>query len=269
MDETTEEEKNIVLATFTGGKITLLDWFETLHGLSPPSRPKDLNTVKGFDNLLERTLAMPLLVKEAELQGFDKDQDMLKKIRDYEDNLLLNEFKNEKRKEVNEPTSEETIDYYNNHKEMFSIKKMNIDQIWCSDLDTAKRVKAELDDGKDFEDVKQQYSLSKNGKPFDAYPNSQGFFWKDLWKGEPNQIIGPINGFYNSSEIKWRIVKILEKDPGKPTEYSQNLENAIKNLILSQKYDIRFKECGRELLKKYQYEIFPDRIKDINPLNIP
>ena len=268
-DETTEEEKNIVLATFTGGKITLLDWFETLHTLSPPSRPKDLNTIKGFDNLLERTLAVPLLVTEAEQQGFDKDHDMLKKIREYEDNRLLIEFKNEKRKEVNEPTSEEANDYFNNNKDMFSNKKMRIDQIWCSDIDTAKQVKAELDDGKDFQDIKQQYSLNKNDKPFDTYPNSQGFFWNDLWKAEPNQIIGPVKGFYNSSEIKYRIVKILEKEPVKLTEYSQNLENAIKNLILSQKYDNRLKECGQELLKKYPYEIFPERIKDINPLNIP
>jgi hypothetical protein len=268
-DETTEEEKNIVLATFTGGKITLLDWFETLHGLSPPSRPKDLNTIKGFDNLLERTLTVPLLVTEAGLQGFDKDKDMLKKIREYEDTRLLNELRSEKRKEVNEPASEEAIDYFNNNKKIFSNKKLRIDQIWCSDIDTAKRAKAELDDGKDFEDVKLQYCLSKKGKPFDTYPNNQGLFWKDLWKGEPNEIIGPIKGFYNSSEIKWRIAKILEKEPGKPVEYSQNLENAIKNLILSQKYDIQLEKYGRELLKKYPHEIFPDRIKNINPLNIP
>ncbi len=268
MDETTEEEKNIVLATFTGGKITLLDWFETLHGLSPPSRSKDLNTIKGFDNLLERTLPTPLLVTEAKLQGFDKDQDMLRKVREYEDTRLLNEIRSEKRKEVNDPTSEETIEYFNNNKEMFSGKKLRIDQIWCQDLDTAKRVKAELDNGKDFEDVKQQYCLNKKGKPFDTYPNIQGLFWNDLWKGEPNEIIGPIKGFY-TSEIKWRIVKILEKEPGKPAEFSQNLETTINNYILSQKIDVMFEEYGRELLKKYSYEIFPDRIKDINPLDIP
>ena len=269
MDETTEDEKNIVLATFTGGKITLLDWFETLHGLSPPSRPKDLNTIKGFDKLLERALTIPLLVTEAKLQGLDKNPDMLKKIKDYEDSCLLNEFRNEKRKEVNEPTAEEVQDYYNNHKKIFNDKKLRIDQIWCSDLDTAKQAKAELDEGKDFEDVKQQYSLSKNSKPFDTYPHNQGLFWKDLWKGEPNEIIGPIKGFYNSSEIKWRVVKILEKEPGNILEYSTNLENAIKNLITTQKSDALLEKCGRELLKKYPHEIFPDRIKDINPLNIP
>jgi hypothetical protein len=26
---------------------------------------------------------------------------------------------------------------------------------------------------------------------------------------------------------------------------------------------------GKELLKKYHYQIYPDRIKDIDPLNIP
>ncbi len=152
---------------------------------------------------------------------------------------------------------------------MFSNKKLVIDQIWCSDLDMTKRVKDELDNGKDFEDVKQQYSLNKKTKPSNSYPNNQGLFWKDLWKGEPNEIIGPTKGFYESREIKWRVVKILEKDPGTSMEYSPNLENAIKNLISNQKYEIRLKECGRELLKKYPYEVFSDKLKDVNPLNIP
>jgi hypothetical protein len=269
MDETTEEEKNIVLATFTGGKITLLDWFETLHELSPPSRPKDLNTIKGFDNLLERALTVPLLVAEAKIQGLDKNQDMLKNIKDYEDSRLLNEFRNEKRKEANEPSSEEILDYYNNNKNMFNDKKLLIDQIWCSDLDTAKHVKAELDGGKNFEDVKQQYGLNKNERPSNTYPNNQGLFWKDLWKGEPNEVIGPIKGFYNNNEIKWRIVKILEKEPWKTLEYSENLGNAIKNLMISERSDALLEKCGRELLEKYPHEIFSDRIKDINPLNIP
>lgn len=64
-EELTEEEKAIVLATFEGGKITLKDWFETLHGMSPVSRPKELNTAKGVEGLLNRALVRAILVGEA------------------------------------------------------------------------------------------------------------------------------------------------------------------------------------------------------------
>ena len=48
-EELTPEEKNLVLATFDGGKMTLEDWFYALCRPSPPRRPKDLHTEKGVE----------------------------------------------------------------------------------------------------------------------------------------------------------------------------------------------------------------------------
>jgi hypothetical protein len=268
-EELTPEEKNLVLAQYNAGRITLQDWFAALCDIVPPRRPRNLNTPQGIDQLLERALRMPLLVSEAKSLGLDRDKDFLKEVRDYEDRMLLSAAMTAKRKELREPTTEQILAYFAKNKESFGTpKSLKIDMIWCRDLETAKQVKAALESGKDFEAVRQQYSLEKQGKAFTTHPASEGLFWKDLWAGEPNQIIGPVKGFYRQG-ISWRIVKILEKTPGKEQPYSSNMEQQVKNRMMSEQYEILVDLYGKKLLKKYPYQIFPDSIKDIDPLNIP
>ncbi len=268
MDEMTPEERNIVLATYDYGKVTLEDWFITLCVPSPPSRPRNLNTLKGVEQMLNTALMTPIFLAEAKLQNLDKDETYLKLVRSREDEKLSRIVQNEKYKQVKEPTNEEIIAYYNKNKEAFRTGRfMKIDVIWCEDLNTAKQVKKELDKGKDFESARQEYSLAKNSKASNAHPSSEGLFWKDLWNAEPNEIIGPIKGFYNQ-QIKWRIVKILEKKTGEIKEYSEDMNNRIKSSIKSEQSKAILTEYGRQLLKKYPYKIYTNRIKNIDPLDI-
>jgi hypothetical protein len=268
-EELTPEEKDMVLVTFDKGKVTLKDWFDALCEMAPPSRPKDLNTVKGVEQLLDRALSKPLLLAEALQQGLDKDKELLQKVREYEDSRLLSKVRSDKYKEIKQPTAEEIMIYFGKNQEVFrKDKKLKIDLIWCQDLKTARQVKTELDGGEDFEAMKQKYSLEKKTKPFDTYPGSEGLFWKDLWKGDPNDVVGPIKGFRRSG-VNWRIVKILEKNPGTLTGYSDDMEPRVKEKMLSEQREAIFEQYGNELLKKYTYQIYADKIKDIDPLDIP
>ena len=268
-EELTPEEKNIVLVTFDKGKVTLKDWFDALCEMAPPGRPKDLNTVKGVERLLDRTLTKPILLAEALEQGLDRDKELLQAMKEYEDKRLLSKVLTDKYKEIKQPTSEEIMIYFGKNREIFRQgKRIKIDTIWCQDLKAAKLVKAELDSGKDFEATKQKYSIQKTTKPFDTYPGGEGLFWKDLCKGDPNDIIGPIKGFYRTG-VSWRIVKIMEKSAGELTGYSEKMDNRIKDKMMSERREAILEKYRNELLKKYTYRIYIDKIKDIDPLDIP
>jgi len=268
-EELTPEEKEMVLVNFDKGKVTLKDWFDALTEMAPPSRPKNLNTVKGVEALLDRALSKPLLLAEALVLGVDKDKDYLSKVRDYEDSRLLSKVRSDKYKEVKQPTKEEIMVYFGKNREVFRKNKiLKIDLIWCNDLKTARQVKAELDEGRDFESVKQKYSLEKKIKPFNTYPSGEGLFWKDLWKGDPNDIVGPIKGFYRTG-VKWRICKILEKNPGELTGYSDDMESRVRDKMMSEQREAKSEKYANELLKKYTYQIYANKIKDIDPLDIP
>jgi len=39
--------------------------------------------------------------------------------------------------------------------------------------------------------------------------------------------------------------------------------------MVSEQRNALLEKYGKELLEKYQYEIYADKIKDIDPLNIP
>lgn len=269
-EELTPEEQNIVLATYDNGKITLKDWFETLCEIAPPSRPKDLNTREGVEKLLDRALKMPIFVSEAKLLGHDKNEDILKEAKEYEGRILLNKVRKEKIKDITGPIpAEQIVDYFNMNKEVFGTQNMlKIDQIWCQDIKTAQKAKSELDNGRDFEAVKQAYSFEKKTTPYNTSLGSEGMFFKGLWNSEPNEIVGPIKGFHMDG-IKWRVVKILEKTPGAIKEYSTDMNREIESKMLTRQRNATMEEYSKELLEKYPYEMYADRIKDINPLDIP
>jgi len=268
-DELTEEEKNIVLATFEKGQVRVSDWFETLGDMAPPRRPNDLNTPAGVERLLDQTLRTPILVAEAVSLGLDKDEDTIKQVRDYEDMNLLGNAQQTKYKEAPEPTEAEIRACFDEHKEEFKEdKKLKIEQIWCADLKTAEKAKAELNESKDFNSVKQKYSLEKEGKAFDTYLRTEAYFWPALWEGDPNNVVGPLKGVYGDG-FKWRIVKILEKNQGTTPEFSEQAANRAKQAVQTRRRLALTEKYCKELLGKYSYKIYAERIKDINPLDIP
>jgi len=268
-DELTQEEKNIVLATYDSGKVTLKDWFYALSDIAPPGRPKDLNTPQGVERLLDRPLRMAVLVAEAGSLGLDKDKNFIKQVRLREDSMLLGKAVREKVKDVKDPTDQQIVAYFEKNKQAFGTPKMlKIDQIWCQDLKTARKAKAELENGKDFKAVKQEYSLQKKAEPFHTDSSSEGIFFEDLWKADPNEIVGPVKGFYGDG-VKWRIVKILEKKPAKVKEYSDDMKSRVKSTMLDEQRNTILAGYRKELLEKYSYEIYAEKIKDIDPLDIP
>ena len=268
-DELTTEEKNLPLVEFDNGKVTLKDWFNTLGQYSPPSHPKDLHTAEGVERLLAHAMRTPIFVAEAEARGLDKDENLVKQLKEQEDLTLLSRVSREKLKDISDMTTEQTIAYFNKNKEKFAIPdRLRIDQIWCQDLETARKVKAELSSGDDFESVRQKYSLVKQDKPFNTNPGREGIFFKDLWSGEPNEVVGPIKGFYRRN-IKWRIVRIFQKWQTKPREYSGKLEGNIKSRMWEEQTEETLAEYGKQLLEKYPYEIYHEKIADIDPLDIP
>ncbi len=268
-EELTEEEKRLVLAEFTNGKITLKDWFEVLCDFSPVGRPKNLNTEEGIDQLLEIAIVKPLIAAEVHELGMDKNSAFLKQIRDYENELLLNYIRNKKSSDVNEPAGNDILEFFNKNKDFFNTGRMlKIEDIWLKDLQTAQIARKEIDSGKDFNDVKKEYSIFPNSESYHTSLNNEGFFWKELWSNQNKEIIGPIKGFQVDG-IKWRIVKIFEKQQGKLPEYSKELETNAKYLMMSEIAIQKMEDYCMETLKKYPYEVYSDRIKDIDPMNIP
>ena len=350
-----QEEKDLPLATFDGGRFTLKDWFQSLCNIAPPRRPKDLDTAQGVEKLLDMALRAPVLAAEARSKGYDQDPAVRSAVRAIEDQRLLYKVQQEKTSHIAEPTIDQVKEYFEKDPERFAKPAlMRIDQIWCQDEETARKAKSELENDEAFESVWQKYSLDRADrekaspswlsyftKPdvLEILPNEadqtvvlqsvipagtttrggfeitvpegeqmtvtiltgerivywagkgeikkvssqervafppfettvsrggEGIFWGDLWKGEVNQIVGPMRGFYGRG-VRWRILRVLEKTPPEVQPFSEQLGNSIKWALYGQWRQQAVSECEQKLLEKYPYEVFSNRIKDLDPLEI-
>ncbi len=266
-EEVTKEEKAMVLASYDGGEVVFQDWMETLCEMAPPRRPQDLATVDGVGRLLDRTLRSALLVAEAKARGYEKDPDYMREIKELEDQQTLYKVQSDKMKNVAEPNEGQIKAFYEKNKDWFAEGPfLKVDQIWCKDLAAAQEVKQKLDSGADFKAMKDAHSLQKDVEPYRISLASEGPLWDELWKGEPNQVVGPVKGFYEAG-LAWRVVKILEKTPAQEKPYSQQLGDTIKWMMMSEQRKAILDQYSREVREKYSYEVYADRLQGIDPLD--
>jgi hypothetical protein len=267
-NELSEQEKHLALATYDGGKVTLQDWFAALCNIIPPRRPTDLGTTAGVEKLLERALRMPIFVAEARRRGYDKDPKLRESVRALEDQRLLYKVLEEKTKGILEPTPEQIRACFDKNPERFGDPAtLKVDQIWCEDQSQAQKLKETLADGADFAAVRKAHSLQKDVEPHNVSARGEGPFWTDLWKAEPNQVVGPLRGFYRDG-IKWRLVKILDKTPAQVQPYSDQVASRVKWALFAEQRKKALAACREELLAKYPHEICSDKIKGLDPLEV-
>ncbi len=266
--ELSRDERSSVLATYTGGQFTLYDWFKTLNEIAPPGRSKDLSTPAGVEKLLNRGLEPTIVEAEAVARGYDKKDELVRDIRAREDMTILGKMRTDKYKEVPAPTDEEIKACFDQDPERFATEAtLKIDQIWCKDLPTAEQVRKALESGVAFATVKTEQSLRAEESEHNVYPSSEGLLWNDLWKGEPNEIVGPVKGFFDD-RIKWRVVKILEKTPAQMRPYSDSLKNQVQSALTTQRFKDHMERYGASLLAKYPHKVYAERIQNIDPLGV-
>jgi hypothetical protein len=272
-------EKALVLATFDGGAFTVKDFFEAILEMSPPSRPKDLDTPQGVERFLDRLVSRPVLAAEAAARGYDKDPEVVKTLRRLEDEMVLGTERIEKMASVKEPNEQEVAAAYSKVKDTYAKNdSLKVDVIWCENRQAAAKAKADLDGGKDFKSVQTQYSIDSPSRqtgrptgqplgPADDYMGQEGLFWQDLWKSEPNQVVGPVLGF-RGGDLAWRLVKVLEKKEGK-TVPAQNAMSMLKSDLQEQRQKALMDKIASEMLQKFPYQINADRLAAFDPRNVP
>lgn len=266
--ELSRDERAIVLATYQGGSFTLYDWFKALNEIAPPGRSKDLSTPAGVEKLLNRALEPLIVEAEAVARGYDQDEELIRTVREREDMAILGKIRMEKYKEIATPTDEEIKAYFEQHQEMFAKEAMlKIDQIWCKDLPTAEEVKQAVGSGTAFDTVKAAQSLRPDEPERNASVMSEGVFWNELWKADPNDIVGPVKGFYDNG-IAWRVVKIIEKTPSELRPYSDSVKNQVQSAMTTLRNKENIDRYGASLLEKYPHEVYTEKIEDIDPLKV-
>ena len=267
----TDSEKSIVLASFDDKKITSKDWFYQICDMSPPSRPDNLNTPAGVDNILDNTIKIHLFVHEAVQKGLSQTEEFRILLERREEKVLLHSMKYMIMKQIAENyTDKQLKDLYESNKELFKKDdKIKIRQMWCSSFESARKAREAWEKGEDFNKLQKEYCNLKWKNSRYVHRHNEGIYFDRFEKASEGDIIGPIKGVYKEEEFKWRVLKITEKKSRGYNQFNDNYKRTVKSKIWYQKKQKARENLKKELFKKYNAEINEDVLDQVkDPLEL-
>ena len=263
-EDVTPEQKQMLLAEWDGGQFTLADFFDTLSTVSPPSRPKNLTTAKGFEDFLNRMIRRPVLETEALSRHMDLRPDVVQVMRTYEDRILMNMVRSQVSKDITEPNEEELRGYYNltiGQEDLMT--RIKVDMIWCQTRDVAQKALADLEAGTDFNEVQSTYTLEEKSRATQVTSQSMGVYWKALKGSKVGEVVGPLPGQYQR-QLAWQLMRVKDIEKRDYPTFEQvktHLEGEIHEARMDQKLD----QMRSELLAKIPYKILTAKPEVFDP----
>lgn len=151
-------------------------------------------------------------------------------------------------------TEEEMKTYFEENKESFDQKEqVKASHILVEDEETAKKVKKELDQGKDFAELAKEYSTDSSNA---ANGGDLGYFGKGEMAEEFEKTAFALETGAISEPVKtefgYHIIKLLDKKAAKAAEFEEHKEE-IKELLFDQEVQAEYTTWLEE--KKAEYEI--------------
>ncbi|GAM16488.1 peptidylprolyl isomerase [Mesobacillus selenatarsenatis] len=153
-----------------------------------------------------------------------------------------------------EVTEEEMKTYFEENKDSFDQKEqVKASHILVEDEETVKKLKEELDNGKDFAELAKEYSTDSSNA---ANGGDLGYFGKGemaeefenaAFGMEVDSISEPVK-----TEFGYHIIKLIDKKAAKAANFDDHKEE-IKDLLFDQKIQAQYPNWLEE--KKAEYEI--------------
>jgi peptidyl-prolyl cis-trans isomerase C len=260
---TSSKEKNPVLARLDKEVITVEDYKAALETLPPQlqwavHQNKDLRA-KFLDNIVKKRL----LVKAAKAKGIKEDQEMRRKIAQFKDELILDQYLKEELKNT-KVTDKEVQEYYQNHKEEFKTEKqVRARHILLKEEAHAQKILKELQKGGDFPQLAKKYSVDKATA---EKGGELGFFTqKDMVKPfadaafslKPGQLSPVVK-----TPFGYHIIQVEEVKPAEQKSFNE-VKAEIKSQLLQEKQQEAFNRLIAQIEKKWKVETYPDRLDQV------
>ena len=246
------------LAVVDGKAIRQADLNERLEAM-PSYMREQFTTPQGKKRLLDGVVEEEVFFREARATDLHKQADYEQEIDRVKRNILIKNYFDKVIQERSEPTQEEIVQYYEDHKEEFGYNEYaRASHILVATEDEARRIKRELDGGADFGELAGQYSLdgmssSDGGRIAQIILPQQAVqglgqvpeFNRACFSMQPGDISVPVN-----TAKGYHIIRVDERG----TDYTVPFEEAEQDVISRLKMEKRQTVQGTlvaELKTKY------------------
>jgi len=267
----TEEQKQMVLVSFKGGRWTLGDYGEALKEVSPRVRRKlsDSTSVRLF---AEWRMIEDIFLPQAALEaGLDRSRSVLSALRRKEEELMVERLREIEVLEKVVVTPEQKREYYNAHLEDYTLPaKAQVIDIHLETPEKADSLLSEIRRGADIRLLAQKHStLKRPGKLRYEFPVTDDRiarnifgeeFIKAVFGAEVGKVVGPI-------KVKrgYSIFKVLSREEPRQQSFEE-VEERVSARVKREEQDRLLKEFLESLRRKYSNEVV--RYEDVLKLTL-
>ena len=258
----TDEEKDMVLATFDGGKITLNDLFDNykrnfgalVQKLSDPQK-----LAPEIENMVNYKIVQ-VITERNNYDQYPEIQKILAQVTEQQMMTLLNKKVVEDVPEIEEDSLRA---YYEEHMTQYRRDaQIEIWEIYTKDEKTAKKVARLAESGQDFEKLAERYNEDKGTQKKKGYlgyraKKRRGEVSKKAFEIGPEKIAGPIK--YRRG---WAVIKTGGLKPEGIKAFDE-VKNQVKQKLKSQNIKEYRDEWDKKIKEKYQAKINYELLESI------
>jgi len=146
------DEKELVLASWNGGQMTLNEYLTQVKNVPLKQRP-NFDNYDSLATIVFELKKMDLLSLEAVREGLDNDKDYLKKMKLFKELNMADMMRNDSIPLPSPPTDDEVRKYYDDHNDEFTNPaKVHVYEILLSDELKAQRLAKKIKSLKEFKE---------------------------------------------------------------------------------------------------------------------
>ena len=261
-EDYSNDEKDLVITQWDGGKVTLGDVFE-LYQRNFNQLHSRLNDPSAMEKIAENYGLQEMVVGIAKEEGIGQDEEVKEQIDEFTKNRLLALVD---RKAVNEKVDveeDEAKEYFENNKDQYKNEpEIEIWEIFVKDENLAKKLLKQAKSGEDFEKLAEKYTEDKSAKEKKGYigyrgERRRGAVSKEAFKLGENQIGGPIK--YRGG---WTVFKTGMKKPETYKTFDEAKSRVMAKLKGEKTKELK-EEWEKKIENKYSVKINYDLLEKI------
>lgn len=257
------QDKNIVAVVNNKIFITKPELDEAIVEYKAMSKKKDLTKEEKI-HLVRNLIRRQLILKLDKVEAYRKDPDTIRKVKAYEDNVIVARYLREVIVPQLNVSEEETRAYYDKHRHEFSTPpKVEASQILLRSRQDAEMVLKKLHEGADFAQLAKQYSIDlpmaleggkmgtiEKGKTLPALDKALFL----LAQGETSGIV--------ETKFGYHILRVDKIIPAGFKSYDE-VHDQIQRTLMQEKEKKAFRAMVRHLEKNAKIKIFESRLGTI------
>jgi len=236
-----DEEKQLILAEWAGGKLSLNDLF-MLYGQRVSMLAKKLTNSNTFQQEVKNASMQDLIIKDSEKMGIDDEPLISSQIEGMERARLAGLAEKQEVTDRIEINDDELMAYYTEHSQDFMRPaEMELWEVYVTDENLANKIARKAKAGSNFEKLATQYSEDKNYKKKKGYlgfkaEKHRGEITRKAFELGTNKIGGPVK--FRSG---WTVFKT-----GKMHEQTMRSFEDVKNQVNTKVRNIKLKDRREE-----------------------